>query len=168
MASLTIREIWPGDGEGCARAWQDAGRYYATLVPEVIHEPQAEGLAEWFEQAIAQPRRKDELWLAAEHDGQVIGMIEAVIHQPSPDACWQLQRDLARPRLAITALAVTEAHRWQGTGTALMNAAEAWGQRHGAIVAVTDTNLHSPLSVPFYERRMGYHRQAIILPKPLR
>ncbi len=48
-----------------------------------------------------------------------------------------------------------------------MKAAEAWGQGKGAIVAVTDTNLHSPLSVPFYERRMGYHRQAVILRKLL-
>lgn len=162
-----IREIQVGDGQGCAQAWQDAGRYYASLVPDIIHEPQAEGLAQWFEQAIAKPRGDDELWLTAEHDGQVIGMIEAVIHQPRPDAHWQLQRDLSRPRLAITALAVTEAHRRHGTGTALMKAAEAWGRRKGATIAVTDTNLHSPLSVPFYEHRMGYHRQAVILRKPL-
>jgi GNAT superfamily N-acetyltransferase len=167
VTSLTIREIRAGDGEGCAQAWQDAGRYYASHVPDIIHKPQAEGLAEWFEQAIARPRGDDELWLAAEHDGQVIGLIEAAILHPSPDAHWQLQRDLSRPRLAITALAVTAARRRQGTGTALMKAAEAWGQSKGAIVAVTDTNLHSPLSVPFYEHRMGYHRQAVILRKLL-
>lgn len=32
---------------------------------------------------------------------------------------------------------------------------------------VTDTNLSSPLSVPFYENRMGFTRQAVILRKAL-
>ncbi len=47
-----------------------------------------------------------------------------------------------------------------------MQAAEDWGRRKGAVVAVTDTNLCSPLSVPFYEHPMGYLRQAVILRKP--
>ena len=58
--------------------------------------------------------------------------------------------------------------RSRGIGTALMDAAEEWGRRKGAVVAVTDTNLRSPISVPFYTARMGYERQAVILRKPLR
>ena len=45
----TIRDIRPGDGEGCARAWVDAGRYYSARVPEVIQVPDEDGLAEWFD-----------------------------------------------------------------------------------------------------------------------
>jgi GNAT superfamily N-acetyltransferase len=168
VTEIVIREIRAGDGEGCAQAWRDAGRYYASLVPDVIHEPDAEGLVEWFEQAIARDRDDDELWLAAERGGHVIGMIEAAVHRPDPDARWQLQRDLSRTRLVINALAVVSGHRRQGIGTALMKAAEDWGRRMGAVVAVTDTNLHSPLSVPFHEHRMSYLRQAVILRKPLR
>jgi GNAT superfamily N-acetyltransferase len=167
VTGIVIRQIRAGDGEGCARAWRDAGHYYASLVPEVIHEPDADGLVEWFEQAIARERDDDELWLTAERGGQVIGMIEAAVHKPAPDARWQLQRDLSRTRLVINALAVISGHRRQGAGTALMKAAEEWGRRKGAVVAVTDTNLRSPLSVPFYEHRMGYLRQAVILRKPL-
>ncbi|GAB2813032.1 hypothetical protein GCM10027176_16840 [Actinoallomurus bryophytorum] len=48
-----------------------------------------------------------------------------------------------------------------------MGAAEAWGREKGAVVSVTDTNLSSPLSIPFYEGRMGYRRQAVILRKML-
>jgi hypothetical protein len=48
-----------------------------------------------------------------------------------------------------------------------MKAAEEWGRRNGAVVAVTDTNLSSLLSVPFYEDRMGYRRQALVLRKTL-
>jgi GNAT superfamily N-acetyltransferase len=167
MSGPIVRQIQPGDGDGCARAWRDAGRYYAALVPEVIHEPDAEGLVEWFEQAIADERDDDALWLVAEDDGQVVGMIEATVERARPDGRWQLQRDLSRVRLLINALAVTDDHRRQGVGTILMEAAEEWGRQRGAVVAATDTNLHSPLSVPFYEDRMGYLRQAVILRKTL-
>jgi GNAT superfamily N-acetyltransferase len=167
MSGVTVREIRPGDGEGCAQAWRDAGRHYAEIIPEVIQEPDFEGLVDWFEQGIAETRGKDTLWLVAEDNGHVIGVIEAAIAQPAPDARWQLQRDLSRVRLVINALAVVEGQRRNGVGTALMEAAEAWGREKGATVAVTDTNLSSSLSVPFYERRMSYRRQAVILRKTL-
>jgi GNAT superfamily N-acetyltransferase len=163
-----IRDIRPGDGEGCARAWLDAGRHYAARDPEVIQVPDADGLAEWFEEAIREPRTADTSWLVAEHpeDGP-IGMIEARIVRPAPDAHRQLQRDLGRTRLVVNLLAVTEGYRRRGVGTALMEAAEEWGRSEGAVLAVTDTNLSSPLSVPFYVERMGYRRQAVLLRKAL-
>jgi GNAT superfamily N-acetyltransferase len=164
---LVIRDVRPGDGDGCARAWLDAGRYYAALVPDVIQEPDADGLAEWFEQAIGAERTDDTRWLVAALDGTVIGMLEAAILHPAPDAHRQLQRDLSRTRLAVNLLVVTEGYRRRGVGTALMKAAEEWGRRQGAVVAVTDTNLSSPRSVPFYEERMGYRRQAVVLRKAL-
>lgn len=165
--SLTIRDIRPGDGEGCARVWLDAGRYYADLVPEVIQVPEADGLGDWFEELIGGER--DGLWLVAEdpRDG-VVGTVEATVAGPSPDAHRQLQRALGRTRLVVNLLAVAEGYRRRGVGTALMEAAEDWGRSEGADVAVTDTNLNSPLSVPFYEKRMGYTRQAVILRKALR
>ncbi len=167
MGDLVVREIRSGDGEGCARAWRDAGRYYATLVPDVIQEPDPSGLAEWFERLIDEERDDDTLWLVAEADGEVVGHIEAAIARPAPEARWQLQRDQGRIRLVINVLAVAEHSRREGVGTRLMEAAEAWGRGRGATVALTDTNLSSPLSVPFYEDRMGYSRQAVILRKPI-
>lgn len=167
MSEVAVRQIRPGDGEGCARAWADAGRHYAAVVPDVIQEPDPAGLAEWFERGIAERRDEDTLWLVATADGRVVGMIEAAVQRPSPEARRQIQRDQSRIRLLITALAVAEDHRRRGTGTLLMNAAEAWGRSKGATVALTDTNLHSDLSMPFYEHRMGYLRQAVILRKPL-
>jgi GNAT superfamily N-acetyltransferase len=166
MSELVIRDIRPGDGGGCARAWLDAGRYYAALVPEVIQEPDADGLVEWFEQAIGEERDGDALWRVAEDPQHgVVGMIEAAIVGPAPDANRQLQRDLSRTRLIVNLLAVAEGYRRRGVGMALMEAAEEWGRSKGAVVVVTDTNLSSPLSVPFYEERMGYRRQAVLLRK---
>jgi GNAT superfamily N-acetyltransferase len=163
-----VREVRPGDGEGCARAWRDAGRYYEAIVPEVLREPDADGLAEWFERAILKERGEDSLLLVAEDGGRVIGSIEAAVAHPDPDAHRQLQRDRSEVRLIIEALVVAEEYRRQGAGTALMEAAEGWGRAKGAVVALTDTNLSSTLSVPFYENRMGYRRQAVILRKRLR
>jgi GNAT superfamily N-acetyltransferase len=94
-------------------------------------------------------------------------MIGACVQRPRPDGRWQLQRDQSRTRLLINALAVAEDYRRQGVGTLVMNAAEDWARSNGATVALTDTNLHSDLSVPFYEQRMGYLCQAAILRKPL-
>ncbi|MCO5998523.1 GNAT family N-acetyltransferase [Actinoallomurus rhizosphaericola] len=168
MSGVMVRKVRPGDGEGCARAWRDAGRHYAAIVPEVVQEPDPEGLVEWFEQSIGRSQGDDTVCLVAEDDGRVIGVIEAAVIRPAPDARWQLQRDLSRVRLVINALAVVAEYRRQGVGTALMEAAEEWGRGEGAEVAVTDTNLSSPLSVPFYEKRMAYRRQGVILRKPLR
>lgn len=179
MTGVAVRQVRTGDGTYCARAWRDAGHYYAALVPEAIHVPDDDGLAEWFEQAIAEHRAiapgdgdghgdgGDRLWLVAEAGGGVTGMIMAEVERPRRDARFQLQRDLSRVRLVVTALVVAAGSRRQGTGTALLTAAEDWGRARGATVAVTDTNLRSPLSVPFYENRMGYERQAVVLRRPL-
>lgn len=94
-------------------------------------------------------------------------MIEASVERARPEGRWQLQRDLSRTRLLIGALVVAAGRRRQGAGTALIEAAEEWGRRKGAVVAATDTNVHSTLSLPFYEDRMGYERQAVILRKRL-
>ncbi|MGE5288101.1 MAG: hypothetical protein ACM3ML_13070 [Micromonosporaceae bacterium] len=61
MNAIAVRKIRAGDGTSCARAWADAGRYYASVAPEVIHEPEAEGLADWFERAIIRERDEDTL-----------------------------------------------------------------------------------------------------------
>ncbi len=59
---LVIREPKPGDGEGLARAWMDAGRYYAELSLEDFQVPQSDGLAASFEEDLAKPRTDDETW----------------------------------------------------------------------------------------------------------
>ena len=45
---------------------------------------------------------------------------------------------------------------------------EAWGRDRGAEMARLDTYAGSPVSVPFYEQRMGYQRRSIVFQKPLR
>jgi GNAT superfamily N-acetyltransferase len=137
------------------------------LDPDVGQVPDADGLEDWFEQSLAEPRPAGGLWLVAEHEGQVAGFVQGTVEPPRADARWQLQRDLARHRLIIGALAVRAASRRSGVGTALMLAIEEAGRQQDAAVALLDTNVRSDLSVPFYEGRMAYSRRALIFRKAL-
>jgi GNAT superfamily N-acetyltransferase len=162
-----VRAARPGDGAGCAAVWADIGRHLEELDPELGREPDAAGLAEWFEQGLADDRPASALWLIAIRDGQLAGFVSGAVEPPPATARWQLQRDLAVPRLVVGVLAVRGDQRRSGVGTALMTAIEAAGRGLGAAVALLDTNLRSPLSVPFYEQRMGYARRAVIFRKRL-
>jgi GNAT superfamily N-acetyltransferase len=103
----------------------------------------------------------------AELDGQVVGDVSARLERPADDAERQLLRDLGRTRLSVDALGVLAAYRRRGVGAQLMAAAEGWGRDRGAVRSVLITYHASPLSVPFYEQRMGYERQSIVFEKRL-
>jgi GNAT superfamily N-acetyltransferase len=89
------------------------------------------------------------------------------VQAPLETARWQAQRDLSDPRLFINYVGTADAYKRMGVATRLVEAAEAWGRSKGALVAVCDTYIDSPFSVPFWEERMGYSRRAIIFRKPL-
>lgn len=46
-----------------------------------------------------------------------------------------------------------------------MLAVEDWGRSRGAEVIVLETETNNPLSVPFYEHRMGFTPQAVVFRK---
>jgi GNAT superfamily N-acetyltransferase len=100
-------------------------------------------------------------------DGRVIGCLTAHLILPQPDSASQLTRDQGRTWLSVDALVVMEDYWRHGTGSALLEAAESWGRAKGAEVVKLDTYAHSPVSVPFYEQRMGYRRRGIVFEKPL-
>jgi hypothetical protein len=52
-------------------------------------------------------------------------------------------------------------------GTRLVEAAEEWGRSAGARIAETSTYYRSPLSLPFWEPRMGYEEESVNLRKLL-
>ena len=166
MAEVKVRAVRPGDGAGCARAWLDAARYYVELDPDNFQLPAEAGLAGWFEQDHADGSQTV-LRLVATVDEQVAGFVAAVLEPPLPGAQWQLTRAAASPRVYVNALMVAERYRRAGVGTALMAAVEQWGRSGGAVLVALDTNLRSPLSVPFYEDRMGYARHGVIFRKYL-
>jgi GNAT superfamily N-acetyltransferase len=163
---VRIRPLAAGDGGGCAGAWLDAARFYAAMDPDSFQIPSEVGLADWFEQynTIDDP---DALRLAATVEDELAGFVIAELQAPLPDADRQMVRAVACPGVYVSALVVAERYRRSGIGTALMTAVEQWAASRGANLVSLDTNLRSPLSVPFYENRMSYTRHAIIFRKSL-
>lgn len=159
--SVTVRTARPGDGAAIAQVWLSAAAYYADLDPAHFQVPRAEDLAQRWEDELGQDH-VGSLRLAAEAGGSVIGWLSARIELPEEGAAMELTREHGCTRLAVDALIVDRGHWRHGAGTALLEAAEAWGRDRGAQVARLDTYAHSPVSVPFYEDRMGYQRRSIV------
>ncbi len=166
MSDILIRAPRVGDGDGLARCWLDAGAYYAAANPALFQVPEADGLGEWFEERLA-ATSDDRLMLVAEKDGQVVGYVLAAIQHPSPAAPRNFLRELGQVRVYVDILVVQAAYRRHGIGTQLMEAVEEWARDRGSNVVLLDTYIGSALSVPFYERRMGYSRRSLRFSKTL-
>ena len=162
-----VRGFQPGDGLGISRVSLDNGAYYARIAPEHYKQPDAEGFAELIEEDSEWRESDTNLALVAEIAGEVAGYLEASIQPPVETARWQSQRDLGDPRLHINYVGTADAYKRMGVATRLVEAAEDWGRSKGAVAAICDTYIDSPLSVPFWEERMGYSRRAIIFRKAL-
>lgn len=164
-----VRRVRAGDGAGRARVWQEAGAYFAALDPRTAQEPSPDGLVAWhedlYERFAADPTV---LMLVAELDGAIVGTAFARVHEPVPTAGWQLMRDLGQRRVHVDALVVAGAARRSGTGTALMAEIERWAIERDATVITLETGVDNPVSMPFYEHRMGYARHEVVFRKQLR
>jgi GNAT superfamily N-acetyltransferase len=163
---VAVRPARSGDGAGISRVWLSAAAYYADLDPEHFQVPHAEGLAEGWDNQLAR-QDDDSVQLVAELGGQVVGWLWARIEPPGQNAAAQLTREHGWTRLVVASLIVDRGHWRGGAGTALLEAAEAWGRARGARVARLDTYAYSPVSVPFYEDHMGYRRRSIVFQKRL-
>jgi ribosomal protein S18 acetylase RimI-like enzyme len=167
VPDVAVRRFKPGDGLGISRISIENGAYYARIAPEHFRQPDEEGLADLIEEDSDWRESENNLALVAEVDGEVAGYLEASIQPPMDTARWQGQRDLGHPRLFINFVGTADAYKRMGVATNLVEAAEDWGRSNGAVASVCDTYVDSPLSVPFWEKRMGYARRAIIFRKTL-
>jgi GNAT superfamily N-acetyltransferase len=161
--AIIVRSPRPGDGAQLARAWLEAGRYYAELAPETFQVPETEGLADYMERGWKPSDDPDLHELVAEIQGRVVGAATARIERPLDSARFQLQRQFAETRMVVDVVFVEEAFRRMGVGAGLMAALEEWGRDRGATVALLDTYPESALSLPFFQERMGYVRRSIRL-----
>jgi GNAT superfamily N-acetyltransferase len=166
--SVVVREFRKGDGDALVEMSFENSRYYTELAPDYFKRPAEEGFAEFLESDEEWRSAPENLALVAEVDGEVAGYLEATIQPPLESAQWQGQRDLAATRLYINYVGTRDAFKRRGVATRLVEEAEAWGRSQGATVALCDTYIDSPMSVPFWDERMGYARRSIRLRKPLR
>lgn len=149
------------------RIHADVARYYVELTPDPFELTAPGELAGDLAQPAAEPGATSARYLVAEAQGEVVGALVARLLPAEEHPGREMTADLERPRLRIEYLATAAAHRRQGVGTRLVQAAEAWGRTCGATIAETTTFQGSSLSVPFWEDRMGYEERSINLRKQL-
>ena len=166
-SEITLRAATVADADALADAWIQFGRYYVDLDPDLFRIPDADGLPAWFESSLREDRGEDALWLVAERGDRVVGFVQARIWPPADDAAQQLMQEVTEPILKIDSIMVLGDERGTGVGTALMEASERWGRKHGATRSVVISYADSPSSMPFYEERMGYRRHTVGFLKPL-
>jgi GNAT superfamily N-acetyltransferase len=163
--SIELRPPSAGDVETLARLHREFAAYYLELAPDEFRMPDENGLLDYLESEL--DGGADALELVAEIDGEVVGALWARIEPPHPDARYQVLPTVGQTRLHVDYLVTGEAHRREGVGTKLVAAAEDWGRERGATVATTVTFAGSPLSIPFWQERMGYRTRSVNLVKPL-
>ncbi len=168
MPRITLRAARAEDAPAIARIGQENSAYYARLAPELYRVPDEGAAVELIAGDEEWRSRPTSLALVAEVDGEIAGYLEAALEEPMESAPAQGQRDLGKARLFISFLGTADRYKRQGVATRLVEAAEEWGRARGAEVALCDTWIDSPLSVPFWEERMGYARRAIIYRKQLK
>ncbi|HJP65765.1 MAG TPA: GNAT family N-acetyltransferase [Actinomycetota bacterium] len=164
---VTVRPAEPGDGEEMARIWVETGRYYAGLNADLFQIPSEEGLAQDFEAEAASVDESHGALLVAELDGRLTGYIGVRLVDPVQSPATQLVRYVGEAHTVVDLLVVEPASWRQGVGGLLLHSAEAWGKERGATLVRLETYVDSPVSVPFYEKRMGYQRRALIFEKQL-
>lgn len=164
---IVVREYRDGDAAGIVRVSLDNGAYYARLAPEYFRQPAERGFVEFVENDTGWREGDENLALVADVNGEVAGYLEASVQPSVETATWQTQVDLGRSRLFISFVGTADRFQRIGVATRLVEAAEAWGRSKGAAVAICQTYIDSPQSVPFWEKRMGYVRRAIVFRKPL-
>jgi GNAT superfamily N-acetyltransferase len=165
--AVEVRAAQPGDGAALARVWLDNARYYVALFPDDFRMPDEAGLGEWFEAQLDRPRSAAEVHLVAVVDGSIGAFAYARLIEPDKHASRQMLADHPYRRVHVEALGTADAFRRHGLATALVEAVEAWARDKGARSISAETYLQSPVSIPFWEQRMGYRRRSVKLTKRL-
>jgi GNAT superfamily N-acetyltransferase len=128
--------------------------------------PDEDGLVEFLEPTPAD-NSETSLLIVAEEAGEIVGVLFAELLAPADTGRYQSPAELREARLFIQGLSVLRSHWRRGIATALVEAAEKWGRQRGATVVLCDTWPKSPVSLPFWESRMGYETRSVRLRKRL-
>ena len=154
---VTIRPASPEDAHGIAHAFLQSAEHHATLDPWRYFVPNAETIAARYREGRQHPPApvSSTVTLVAELDGKIVGFVDVRLEQ-SPDA---MHRELLYCH--VVEIAVDGRHRRQGIGGRLLEAAEDWGRRSGAEIALLEYLAGNTDAASFYHERMGYRPAAI-------
>jgi GNAT superfamily N-acetyltransferase len=163
---IVVRQARAGDGPGLARLHRENAEYYVRLAPHHFRVPDEAGFEEFCDPG-PEENTETALALVAEVGGELAGYLEAQLLPPLESARYQILPDLGVTRLYVNSVGTSPRFWRRGVASRLVEAAEEWGRARGAAVAVCDTYHGSPVSLPFWEERMGYERRSIAFRKPL-
>ncbi len=163
--SISVRDARPGDADGLERVHADVARYYAEPIPHYFRVAIRSGSGGGAEPDRAAAGGEQLLCLVAEVKGEIVGALAARLLAPRGELPSAGEPE--EKRLRIDYLATAAERRRSGIGTRLVETAETWGRGAGATIAETKTFQGGPLSVPFWEERMGYEELSATLEKRL-
>ncbi|MEU7840624.1 GNAT family N-acetyltransferase [Micromonospora sp. NPDC049114] len=133
---------------------------HLALDPDVYRLPQREAVVSHFTTVLGDRAGGDAI-LVAEHDGQIVGMVE-VLRLPEPPA-----HQILRPQpSAQIHTVVSSAARGLGIGSALLDAAARWATENGITSLSAGIHHRNDGAVRFYSRH-GYAPSGTLLNKPL-
>jgi GNAT superfamily N-acetyltransferase len=155
------------DAEAIAGLILESNAYYLALAPEFFTSVETQGFVEWVAGDVEWLAQASTFARVAEVDGEFAGYLEGSIQEPDENSQFNGNRDLRERRLYINFVVTAEAHKRKGVARRLVEAAEAWARSQGATVALCDTYVDSPQSVPFWEQGMSYSRRSIKFRKRL-
>ena len=167
MADVVIRDAQAGDAAGIAALYRQNAAVYARMAPDLFRAPDTEGLVDYLASDTEWRADPSNLAVVAEIGEEIAGFLEASVQPPMPTARWQGSIDVGETRLFINFVGTSPHYHRRGVATRLVQAAEEWGRAKGATTATCDTWIDSPLSMPFWESRMGYQRKNVIFRKRL-
>jgi GNAT superfamily N-acetyltransferase len=165
--SVDVREARLGDGAALARISIENARYYVGLFPDDFVLPTDPHLGDAIDESIASAAASEtSIRLVAVVDGEVGAYVAAHIEEPEP-ARRNMLADHRVRRAYVDSLGTADAYQRRGLATRLVEAVEEWARGLGARVISAETHLDSPVSIPFWESRMGYRRRSVKLTKRL-
>jgi GNAT superfamily N-acetyltransferase len=155
-----IRATVPSDAPRIGDIYLAMARHHAALDPAEYRVPEHDAVVARFRAELEAADDAD-LHLVAEVDGLVVGQLDAFTRPLPPAGSMRVPR-----RSASIGIAVDEAWRGRGIGTALMDTAAAWAVGRGLDALELDVADPNADARRLYER-LGYGLVAHTLVKPL-
>lgn len=158
---VQIRAAGPADAEGVTRVYLESALFHAGIEPERYLIPDEDAIVARYREGRQLPERAENgVTLIAEIDGAIVGFADVrIVESPDP-----MHRGFTYSH--VVEVAVSTAHRSQGIGGRLLEAAEDWGREKGAEFASLEYLVVNERAGELYQRK-GYHPAAVLAIKRL-
>jgi ribosomal protein S18 acetylase RimI-like enzyme len=161
VSKMEVRQAIPADLDAVVEVYLSLAAHHAALAPAGYRVPDPEAVRERFARVVADMDPAN-LHLVVVIDGHVVGHLDAWGETvPGPGTTRQPLR------AATIGLAVLEAHRGRGAGSALIEAAEQWAHERELDEVRMEVAIENAGARRLYER-LGYETSTVLLAKRLR